>query len=685
MIIMRNRSGIFNRITALLLVVILMLPGAVSSPAEAAERTVTLLFTHDMHDYYYPTTSVEEGEILEHGGAARLKTLIDKNSDENTLYIDGGDFSMGTLYQAIFSEEAPELRGMGEIGCFATTFGNHEFDYGAGETAKMLRAALASGEKLPYIVQSNIVFEGNLTDEQKELRDAFNEYGVKEYLTTERNGYKIGIFGLSGYDSIECTQTELSYIDYKEAAKNIVKKLKAENCDIIIALSHAGTSGDGENGEDFELAAEVPEIDVILSAHTHSSYSKPVMAGNTLIMSAGEYLYNLGKVELSKENGVVKVENYSLIPIDSTVAEDAAVAERFEGYKKLVENGYLAGSGLSFDQVIAHSNMNLQGVNEMYASHQEYQMGDIIADSYIYEAEKNGITDVDVAVVGLGTIRSSIKKGDITVADAFEICSLGVGSDKSAGHPLVAVYISGKEMKLLTELDASLGPIVSSVKMSYSGACYKFNTKRIILDRVTDVKLQKRDGSLEEFEDDRLYKVVANMYAINMLGMLNGLTKGILSITTKYADGTPVEDPYTAVMRDKNGQEIKEWTALTDYLGSFEKNADGVSELPEKYSAPLGRKVKYEEGGWARVSNPGVATNIMQIALLILLAVLIVLITVIVLIVKRIRRRRRIKKAIKAGTEYKEGAANATDAAVEETEAKEEAVKEDAVKEETVK
>ena len=74
-----------------------------------------------------------------------------------------------------------------------------------------------------------------------------------------------------------------------------------------------------------------------------------------------------------------------------------------------------------------------------------------------------------MAAVGLGTIRNSIRKGDITTANVFEMCSLGVGSDMSAGHPLVIVYITGEELKLLAELDASLGPMVSSVKMSFRG------------------------------------------------------------------------------------------------------------------------------------------------------------------------------------------------------------------------
>ena len=84
----------------------------------------------------------------------------------------------------------------------------------------------------------------------------------------------------------------------------------------------------------------------------------------------------------------------------------------------------------------------------MYATHGEYPFGNLIADSYIYEAKRNGIDDIDVALVGLGTVRNTFGKGDITTADAFEVCSLGVGSDGSAGHPIISAYITGKELKL---------------------------------------------------------------------------------------------------------------------------------------------------------------------------------------------------------------------------------------------
>lgn len=84
------------------------------------------------------------------------------------------------------------------------------------------------------------------------------------------------------------------------------------------------------------------------------------------------------------------------------------------------------------------------------------------------------------------------------------------------------------------------------------------------------------------------------MYAVNMLGMLNGLTKGILKVVPKYADGTEVEDFYDCSLKNTDGKEIKEWVAFKNYLMSFPQR-DGVSVIPQEYVAAQGRKNKFAD------------------------------------------------------------------------------------------
>ena len=96
-------------------------------------KSIDILFVHDTHSHLDTFATVEGTTSVQMGGFARLKTLINQQKAKNpeTLLLDAGDFSMGTLVQVVFEEEAAELRMLGELGIEATTLGNHEFDYKA--------------------------------------------------------------------------------------------------------------------------------------------------------------------------------------------------------------------------------------------------------------------------------------------------------------------------------------------------------------------------------------------------------------------------------------------------------------------------------------------------------------------------------------------------------------------------
>lgn len=600
---------------------------------QAEDKEVKILFTHDIHSYLDAKEGIVDGAKREFGGIARLATALKNEETENSVYVDAGDIAMGTLYQAGFSSDAYELRLLGKLGCSYVTLGNHEFDYGCDGLADELKAALKAGGSLPKLVESSFDFSGELTTEEANLKEALRQYGMQEYFIEEINGVSVGFFGLEGPDSIECVQANVRFRDYIEVAEEMVNTLR-EKCDLVVCLSHVGTDGDGKTGEDFDMLSKVKGIDIVVSGHSHTAYKEPVKVGNTILVSAGCYLQYLGSLTVSVGENGASVKDYKLIPIDNTLKEDEEVASFVKSFKQRIKETYLVeyADGGDYDDVLTHSDFDFISLDEMYATHDEYPMGDLIADSYLYEAKKHGITDIDVALVGLGTVRGSFLEGDIKLADAFEICSLGVGSDGSAGHPLLTAYITGSELKLLCELDASLGPMVSSIKMSYAGLHYTFNTARMILDRVSEIYLVRENGVKEIIQDEKLYKVCCNMYAANMLGMLNGLTKGILKIVPKNADGSTVEDFYSVAMLTEQGKEIKEWVALRDYLASFE---DG--KLPIVYADKQDRKVKTNEHGIAVLKNPGLMT---WIACILGWVIIVVIVLVTTKTVKKIKRKK---------------------------------------------
>lgn len=607
-------------------------------------KHVRILFTHDIHSYVNGEISQVGDEYVEHGNMARLKTLVDEYKDENSVYLDGGDIAMGTLFQSGFDDKIYEMRLLGMCGCDVTTVGNHEWDLGGYGFADFMNSCTqyaSQGEALPAYVQANLDFSGELTKEQQAVKDAMDGYGASPYKILETNGTKIAVFGVLGEEAISDSPTSgMKFVNYIDAAKAIVDTInEKEHPDLIVCLSHSGTDGDIEDGEDIKLAKEVPDIDVIISAHSHDQYNTPIIVGDTILVSAKCYLYYLGCLDVDVKEGVALCTDYKLIPIDEKVKADREVANKLNEFKNEIEKDYLEKYGFEYDEVLCSSDFATMSVDEMYAANGEFNTGNLIADSYMYAAKKNGVS-VDVAAVGLGTIRDNIVPGEITAAKAFEICSLGKGSDGSAGHPLVVVHVTGRELRLIAELDASLGDVVSSIRMSYSGLKVEYNDKRAVLDKVTSCKVRRDDGTWEEIDKDKIYTACVNVYAANMIGMVNGLSKGTLKIVPKMEDGTPVEDIYDCVMLDKEGNEVKEWVAFADYISSFEP-VNGVAKLPDSYRDPDARKVKYEAGGLAVFVNPGVSTHVIC-GLAIVISIIIVLICK--RIVLRIKRKNNLTK-----------------------------------------
>ena len=122
----------------LLFSVLLGIPAAYGQAPETG-KTLDILFSHDTHSHLNTFTTVVEDEETDIGGFARANTLIkaQRAKDPDTLVIDGGDFSMGTLIQTVFETQAAELRMLGYMGYDVTTFGNHEFDEGTAELLRM--------------------------------------------------------------------------------------------------------------------------------------------------------------------------------------------------------------------------------------------------------------------------------------------------------------------------------------------------------------------------------------------------------------------------------------------------------------------------------------------------------------------------------------------------------------------
>ena len=630
-------------------IIIGMLPGFQVKAADASKH-LDVLFTHDTHSHLNSYSTVVDGKQEEVGGFARLKTLIDEQKQKNpdTLLLDGGDFAMGTLIQTVYDTEAAELRMLGYLGYDVTTLGNHEFDYRSSGLADMLKAAKNSGETLPNLVLCNVDWdameEAGLNDGQKQIKEAFETYGVKDYVVVQKGDVKIAVFGVFGKDALECAPTcELLFKDPVEASKKTVEEIKKnEDVDMIACVSHSGTVEDEDKSEDEILAKNVPDIDLIISGHTHTQLDEPIQHGDTYIVSCGEYGRNLGSISMTqKSDGRWNMDTYELIPVTDKIKGDSATQERIDELMETVDTNYLSHFGYTRDQVLAENDIEFSSVEDMYNRHEELNLGDIMSDSYVYAVENSKYYDgnpVDVAVVPSGTVRDTYTKGDVTVEQVYNSFSLGIGKDGLAGYPLIGVYLTGKELKLVAEIDASVSDFMNIARLYCSGLNFTYNPHRMILNKVTDCYLTRAgdEENREEIEDDKLYHVVTDLYTGQMLGAVMDTSYGLLSITPKDKDGNPIKNLEDQAIME-GSQELKAWDAIARYMQSFDDtDGDGIANVSEYYNENHDRKVV--EDSWNiidLVKHPNKFSAIIA-GIFVLVIVLIVLL---VLLIRRIIRK----------------------------------------------
>lgn len=241
------------------ILIILTIAVAVTFTAAAKGRQLLILHTNDTHSCVLPLNpNLADTMLAGRGGFLRRAAMIDqmRKEDKDLLLLDSGDFSQGSPYYTMFKGDV-ETELMNIMGYDAATIGNHEFDFGLENMARIFRKA-----KFP-IVCANYDFTGTVV-----------EGLVKPYVIIKRKGVWIGIFGLSPkLDGLVMASTcaGVRYSDPIKTANAVADKLKnEEKCDVVICLSHLGWDEPGLN--DMEMMAKTRNIDLVLGGHSHSYF-----------------------------------------------------------------------------------------------------------------------------------------------------------------------------------------------------------------------------------------------------------------------------------------------------------------------------------------------------------------------------------------------------------------------------
>ena len=238
------------------LIIYIVLLSALTAGAKKYKQLV-ILHSNDTHSVILPLNpNIDDKEIAGRGGFLRRVNMVkeQRQLDPDLLLFDSGDFSQGSGYYTLFKGEV-EIGLMNEMGYDAATIGNHEFDFGLDNMARIFRMA-----KFP-IVCSNYDCTGTV------LQDL-----VKPYITLVRKGVKIGVFGLAPelkglvFDG-NCEG--ITFLDPIETAQKYIDILrKQEKCDVVICLSHLGWKESEYPDEEFIKGVE--GCDLVLGGNTHT-------------------------------------------------------------------------------------------------------------------------------------------------------------------------------------------------------------------------------------------------------------------------------------------------------------------------------------------------------------------------------------------------------------------------------
>lgn len=633
--------------------------------AETGELRLTILHTNDEHGAVIPhSPTVDYHPRRENptiGGYARLATAVREVREEKSaqgdpvILLSAGDYIGGSPFSWLIPQGyALELKLKQIIGYDAVTIGNHEYDYGPDILAGYyLKAGYPAAHSQTVILASNTVAP---PEHPLAARDLYHKLS----LITLENGLKVGLFGLIGEEAISYTTANepVTFTDQHETAAAMVSELQAAGADLIIALTHSGVE------EDRALARAVDGLHVIVGGHCHTALEEPVLENEVYILQAGSLLQYLGRLDLAynPETGAVRMLNEEngvpyLLPLDYHYSLDPEITALIEDYT-ITLNEMIAGkTGGQFNNILDPVMLAKFEIPN-YPPLQESPFGNFVADAMrLIAGEKTGVR-ADFALQANGAIRGSVTPGtmphafgQVSVYDLAELTGLGIGPDGFAGYSVVAVYLTGEEMRRVLEVAALLPELMGDTFfLQFSGLRYSYNPANAVLFTVplinqpipttrAVVSAERYTGEGRQGFDDRFYEplekgeqqlycLVTDSYVVSFLPLIGELLPQ-LDLVLKDQAGNPVEpgDLEKLVVK-ANGQDLKVWAAVLEYAASQPVGSSGRPEADSYYAVTAGRINQVR-------SFPLIIWPLLVLALLVGLIVFLI-------------RRRKIKKKVTA-------------------------------------
>ena len=437
------RTSNILAIASIAVVIVLFGSFLCSGEQEEQDPSFIILHSNDTHCYYG-----DDGSL----GLSTLKCLKDqKMAEGQTVFVmDAGDFLQGNSYGTLTKGEA-SVEIMNAVGYDVGVPGNHDFDF----TSEVMMQRIS---ELNYpVICANLVYGST------------NESVLDEYIVLERNGIRIGCFGLLTPETPVTTASgnmgDMTVTDPVEASERMVSLLEGMDVDCIVAIGHIGVIRNLPITSDV-ICQEVPGIDIFIDGHSHVEMedgklvdgSIDLVKSDTVIASTGAYSKTVGMISVMTD-GSVSAKLYR----GDALADDS-IEEIIE---KIHEDAEAVRS-----VVIGHSDVEMTGERNVVRS-QEAMLGDLVADSIRHYA------GTDVGMVNGGSIRATLPKGDITMGTVYDIMPFQ--------NDIATLTVTGEQLLELCEFSVASLPASFGGFLQVSGMTFEVDLSAEPGSRVSSV------------------------------------------------------------------------------------------------------------------------------------------------------------------------------------------------------
>ena len=508
-----------------------------SVQAQQTSKTVTLkvIETSDVHGHFFPWDFME-GRPLR-GTLTRANSYISREREkcgENLLLIDNGDILQGQpcVYWSNYvmpENENLAARVINYMKYDAETVGNHDIEPGHKVYDKWIREV-----RCP-LLGANIVKE---ECKNGEANPQSIYTGLQPYSVHVKDGVKICVIGmLTPAIPNWLNKSIWKGIEFEEmvsCARKWVKYIQEnEKPDLIFGLFHSGKDGgivtpDYEENATAAVAREVPGFDVIFFGHDHQVHN--------------EWITNKEGKQVLIIDPSCWVKNVAEANIVLTIQDGKVVNKDIKGKIVNVEDETID------EQMLAYFQKDIDDV-KTYVSQKIgcfkspiYTRDSFFGNSAFTDLIHNlqlQITDADISLTAPLAFNSTIKAGDVSMADMFKLYRFE--------NLLFTLRMTGEEIRKHLEYsydmwtNTMISPDDHALRLNEDSKedqqrtgfqYYTFNFDSACgIDY--EVDLTKPDGQKvkilrmsngEPFDEKKWYKVAMNSYRANGGGEL--LTQG---------------------------------------------------------------------------------------------------------------------------------------------------------------